>query len=141
MKRDNKKALYESIMTAVAKEVKKALNEDELSSDNPRLINEIKTIAKRLYNKGIEYVMFNGKLVITPDDYTYQPGEEPLDELTHAYCIHTDDLTLEFEEEDEMGYNYTSDPDGIYNFSYRVLNVIYNTLKEKLNRVLSLSKY
>ena len=141
MKRDNKKALYESIMTAVAKEVKKALNEDELSSDNPRLINEIKTIAKRLYNKGIEYVMFNGKLVITPDDYTYQAGEEPLDELTHAYCIHTDDLTLEFEEEDEMGYNYTSDPDGIYNFSYRVLNVIYNTLKEKLNRVLSRSKY
>ena len=29
MKRDNKKALYESIMTAVAKEVKKALNEGE----------------------------------------------------------------------------------------------------------------
>lgn len=28
MKKDNKKALYESIMTAVAKEVKKALNED-----------------------------------------------------------------------------------------------------------------
>jgi len=54
MKRDNKKALYESIMTAVAKEVKKALNEGELSGDNPRLINEIKTIAKRLYNKGIE---------------------------------------------------------------------------------------
>ena len=28
MKRDNKKALYESIMTSVAKEVKKALNEN-----------------------------------------------------------------------------------------------------------------
>jgi hypothetical protein len=28
MKRDNKKALYESIMASVAKEVKKALNED-----------------------------------------------------------------------------------------------------------------
>ena len=28
MKRDNKKALYESIMTSVAKEVKKALNEE-----------------------------------------------------------------------------------------------------------------
>jgi len=27
MKRDNKKALYESIMTSIAKEVKKALNE------------------------------------------------------------------------------------------------------------------
>ena len=29
MKRDNKKALYESIMTSVAKEVKKTLNESE----------------------------------------------------------------------------------------------------------------
>ena len=29
MKRDNKKALYESIMASVAKEVKKALNEWE----------------------------------------------------------------------------------------------------------------
>ena len=31
MKRDNKKALYESIMTSVAKEVKKALNEDSIN--------------------------------------------------------------------------------------------------------------
>jgi hypothetical protein len=30
MKIDNKKALYESIMTAVAKEVKKALNENTI---------------------------------------------------------------------------------------------------------------
>ena len=30
MKKDNKKALYESIMTSVAKEVKKTLNEDSL---------------------------------------------------------------------------------------------------------------
>ena len=137
MKRDNKKALYESIMNAVAKEVKKVLNEGELFGDNSRLINEIETIAKRLHNKGIEHVMFNGKLVITPEEYIYQPGEEPLDEVSHAYCIHTDDLTIEFEEEDEMGYNYVSEPDSIYNFSHRVLNIIYNTLKEKLNRVLS----
>ena len=137
MKRDNKKALYESIMNAVAKEVKKVLNEGELSGDNSRLINEIETIAKRLHNKGIEHVMFNGKLVITPDEYIYQPDEELLDEVSHAYCIHTDDLTIEFEEEDEMGYNYVSEPDSIYNFSHRVLNIIYNTLKEKLNRVLS----
>ena len=32
MKKDNKKALYESIMMAVAKEVKKALNEDEIKN-------------------------------------------------------------------------------------------------------------
>ena len=30
MKRDNKKALYESIITSVAKEVKKVLNEEVL---------------------------------------------------------------------------------------------------------------
>lgn len=32
MKRENKKALYESIMSAVAKQVKKALNEGDISS-------------------------------------------------------------------------------------------------------------
>ena len=39
MKKDNKKALYESIMTSVAKEVKKALNE-ELDISNFNLSNE-----------------------------------------------------------------------------------------------------
>ena len=33
MKIDKKKALYESIMTSVAKEVKKALNEDFINED------------------------------------------------------------------------------------------------------------
>ena len=33
MKRDNKKALYESIMTSVAKEVKKVLNEDSINEN------------------------------------------------------------------------------------------------------------
>ena len=36
MKRDNKKALYESIMTSVAKEVKKVLNEDASRSIMPK---------------------------------------------------------------------------------------------------------
>ena len=31
MKRDNKKVLYESIMTSVAKEVKKVLNDDSIN--------------------------------------------------------------------------------------------------------------
>ena len=35
MKKDNKKALYESIMTSVAKEVKKVLNEDEIQQTKP----------------------------------------------------------------------------------------------------------
>ena len=44
MKKDNKKALYESIMTSVAKEVKKALNE-EINSINENLdINTKKEI-------------------------------------------------------------------------------------------------
>jgi len=34
MKRDNKKALYESIMTSVAKEVKKVLNESNNEDEN-----------------------------------------------------------------------------------------------------------
>ena len=36
MKKDNKKALYESIMTSVAKEVKKVLNEDANRSRMPK---------------------------------------------------------------------------------------------------------
>ena len=39
MKKDNKKALYESIMTSVAKEVKKALNE---SNGETGIINDLK---------------------------------------------------------------------------------------------------
>ena len=33
MRKDNKKALYESIMIAVAKEVKKVLNEDSINEN------------------------------------------------------------------------------------------------------------
>ena len=36
MRKDNKKALYESIMTSVAKEVKKVLNEDASRSGMPK---------------------------------------------------------------------------------------------------------
>ena len=50
MKKDNKKALYESIMTSVAKEVKKALNEsldkdfdpEEMEIHTAELANHIK---------------------------------------------------------------------------------------------------
>ena len=45
MKRDNKKVLYESIMTSVAREVKKVLNES--SGDH--------SIAQNFYNKAEEY--------------------------------------------------------------------------------------
>ena len=44
MKKDNKKALYESIMMAVAKEVKKALNEDEIKQDEHQFKNIISSI-------------------------------------------------------------------------------------------------
>ena len=44
MKKDNKKALYESIMTSVAKEVKKTLNENR----------EDYSIARQLFDKTTE---------------------------------------------------------------------------------------
>ena len=47
MKKDNKKALYESIMTAVAKEVKKVLNESSMSN------------LSRLQRKFVQAVMTN----------------------------------------------------------------------------------
>jgi len=40
MKRDNKKALYESIMSSVAREVKKVLNESDFENINNHEINE-----------------------------------------------------------------------------------------------------
>ncbi len=41
MKKDNKKALYESIMTSVAKEVKKVLNERQILSEEEKLSRRI----------------------------------------------------------------------------------------------------
>ena len=40
MKKDNKKALYESIMTSVAKEVKKVLNEDILQDNSKQYLSD-----------------------------------------------------------------------------------------------------
>ena len=40
MKRDNKKTLYESIMTSVAREVKKVLNETKTVKNTKRKLNE-----------------------------------------------------------------------------------------------------
>ena len=52
MKKDNKKALYESIMSSVAKEVKKALNEGENFSNENDVdhIKNIKFAARQLAN-------------------------------------------------------------------------------------------
>ena len=49
MERDNKKALYESIMTSVAKEVKKVLNEGEIHE--PKTIKDIIADLIRKYDK------------------------------------------------------------------------------------------
>ena len=51
MERDNKKALYESIMTAVAKEVKKALNENTIQSA------EFIDVEICFVNKLLEFIM------------------------------------------------------------------------------------
>ena len=55
MKKDNKKALYESIMTSVAKEVKKVLNEDEIQQTTPLSFKQQAANAEKFlnYNKQI----------------------------------------------------------------------------------------
>ena len=50
MERDNKKALYESIMTSVAKEVKKTLNENEEDQYLPRYRNMSISASNEMYN-------------------------------------------------------------------------------------------
>ncbi len=50
MKKDNKKTLYESIMTSVAKEVKKALNENEEDQYLPRYRNMSISASNEMYN-------------------------------------------------------------------------------------------
>ena len=49
MKKDNKKALYESIMTAVAKEVKKVLNEGEIHE--PKTLKQVLSELIQKYDK------------------------------------------------------------------------------------------
>ena len=49
MKRDNKKALYESIMTSVAKEVKKVLNEGEIHE--PKTLEQVLSELIQKYDK------------------------------------------------------------------------------------------
>ena len=112
MKKDNKKALYESIMTSVAREVKKVLNESNL--DRMSLINKIKEISEKLYQNGIKHVVFNGELEVSPNDCILGPDEEPLDKPIHISYLSTYWPSIEYVEEDEMGYNYTSDDLTIY---------------------------
>ena len=50
MKKDNKKALYESIMTSVAREVKKTLNENEEDEYLPRYRNMSINASDKMYN-------------------------------------------------------------------------------------------
>ena len=50
MKKDNKKALYESIMTSVAKEVKRTLNENEEDQYLPRYRNMSVNDSNEMYN-------------------------------------------------------------------------------------------
>ena len=53
MKKDNKKALYESIMTAVAKEVKKALNESSKSYEEAEAKNAYRLLKNQNYKNKI----------------------------------------------------------------------------------------
>ena len=77
MKKDNKKALYESIMTSVAKEVKKALNE---SSNDYSIIREFYNLADE-YAKDkrdahvTAYVVHSHNMMSTLETRTYENGK------------------------------------------------------------------
>ena len=68
MKKDIKKALYESIMTSVSKEVKKALNESEEIVDKQAQLKDLKqeyaSIKSKISNMWAEYTQ---KMAITTD--------------------------------------------------------------------------
>ena len=59
MKKDNKKALYESIMTSVAKEVKKVLNEGEELADKQARLKDLKqeyaSLTSKIDDMWVEY--------------------------------------------------------------------------------------
>ena len=59
MKKDNKKALYESIMTSVAKEVKKTLNEDSLLVEDDIDIRKIGYLMGVLLLNADKYIIIN----------------------------------------------------------------------------------
>ena len=59
MKRDSKKALYESIMTSVAKEVKKTLNEDSLLAEDDIDIRKIGYLMGVLFLNADKYIIIN----------------------------------------------------------------------------------
>ena len=74
MRKDNKKALYESIMTAVAKEVKKALNEGELNNHDFKILTLTYEQAKRFQiNVNTEKLCF-----IYPASEMQIPNKTPL---------------------------------------------------------------
>jgi len=82
MKRDNKKALYESIMTSVAAEVKKALDESALDE------SEISRNAKRKYlaNKHIKYIAIMYDTTSKYEEFRFHTNEyHSAEEIFSAY--------------------------------------------------------
>ena len=68
MKKDNKKALYESIMTSVAKEVKKVLNEGEELADKQARLKDLKQEYSSLKSKIDDmWAEYSQKMAITTD--------------------------------------------------------------------------
>ena len=78
MKRDNKKALYENIMTSVAKEVKKVLNEGEIHSPFGKPCNTVGELIAELRKYPSDYLVsswddnankYNSVIVVPDDEY------------------------------------------------------------------------
>lgn len=101
MKKDNKKALYESIMTSVAREVKKALNESEfenlkfspLIAKGLNYIKSNESMYNYFKNANIESIEQSDEIVsvcITPPPYKIFFNKELIDTLSdqeQAYVI------------------------------------------------------
>jgi len=88
MKRDNKKVLYESIMTSVAKEVKKVLNESNIENN---INNFIYTMLLGEFNKSINI----DRLIHTPAFLRKIAGyiveERVKDTIRYAFPRHSEE--------------------------------------------------
>ena len=96
-KRNNKKALYETIMKDVAKAVKRHLNEDinvlDLNTIKDQLI-QLKSIAKRIENKGLDvasYLKINYK---TKRKITYHWDIFEDEDLAYDENVYIPDLDI-----------------------------------------------
>ena len=132
MKRDNKKALYESIMTSVAREVKNVLNEDIHPHKSRQyyinLLDELTFILEELNMK----VKFKPALTL-PNDPT--PGYE----FSEIHLINWDpeEYGGDLKEKDENGYNYSVEAGESTELNTLALEILCKNLKQYIQTKIS----